>query len=309
MIGLSVVGCQSIPRLRRTIDAIGPYKTHMHVLALLFALALPQSDNRQLTTDNPTIGYSAIHLESGRRVSERGAEAFPMGSVYKFPVGVSVLRRVDAGTMKLDEKITITEFSPGHSPLRDRAKGKPITVTLGELVALMVRDSDNTPCDYFIERIGAETITKEIGIAGIRVDRTERVIAKDIARDGRDHYANDPRDTATPDAMAQYLAKMGRAQLGLSKSSHDLLMRLMTETKTGPRRIKSALPKGAQLAHKTGTMPGTVNDVGIITTADGQHVAVAIFTKRGPSDQKSQEKAIAARTADILSRLLDTKTK
>lgn len=281
----------------------------MHLLTLLFALALQPTDNRQPTTDNFTMGYAALHLETGRRISERGSEAFPMGSVYKLPIGVAVLRRVDAGTMKLDEKITITTFSPGWSPLRERAKGKPITVTVAELVALMVRDSDNTPCDYFIERIGAEAITRDIGVAGIRVDRTEREIANDIRKHGRDRYATDPRDTATPDAMAEYLAKLWRGQLGLSKSSRDLLVRLMTETTTGARRIKAALPPGASVAHKTGTMPGTVNDVGVVTTADGQHVVVAFFTKRGPADQKPQEAAIATMTNDILTRILDKQTR
>ena len=278
----------------------------MLILTLLVALADRPTNP---PTHGPTLGYTAIHLESGKRISERGSEAFPMGSVYKFPIGVSVLRRVDAGTMKLDEKVTIREFSPGWSPLRERAKGKPITVTVDELVALMVRDSDNTPCDYFIERIGAETITKEVGIAGIRIDRPERQIAKDIETHGRDRYATDARDTATPDAMAEYLVKMWRGELGLSKSSRELLVRLMTETKTGAQRIKAALPEGATLAHKTGTMPGTVNDVGVVTTRDGQHVVIAIFTKRGPQDQKPQEQLIAASTKDILTRLLDKATR
>jgi len=260
----------------------------------------------QLTA--PTIGYTAIHLETGKRVSVRGSEAFPMGSVYKFPIGVAVLRRIDSGAFDREEKIRVTEFSPGWSPLRDEAKGKPITVTLERMVELMVRDSDNTACDVMLEKLGGgSVVTREIGIAGIRIDRQERVIAADIRKHGRASYTTDARDTATPDAMAEYLARMWRGQLGLSKSSHAFLVRLMTETKTGPKRIKSALPAGATLAHKTGTMPGTVNDVGVITTASGQHVVLAVFTKAGPRDEKGQETMIATATRDILSRLLDNR--
>lgn len=274
----------------------------MYLLAFLLALADRPTDQ---PTNRPTsiIGYTAIHLETGKRASSRGMEAFPMGSVYKFPIGVSVLKRIDAGTLKSDQKVTISEFSPGHSPLRDRAKGKPIAVTIGELLALMVRDSDNTPCDYFIETIGADVITREVGVAGIRIDRPERDITKDIRRHGRDRYATDPRDTATPDAMAAYLAKMWRGQLGLSKASHALLVQLMTDTKTGPKRIKSALPQGAALAHKTGTMPGTVNDVGVVTTANGQHIVIAVFTKEGPEDSASQERAIADIAREVMALL------
>lgn len=277
----------------------------MDLIALAVLLALADRPTDQ-PTNRPTavVGYTAIHLETGKRVTSRGTEAFPLGSVYKFPIGVSVLRRIDAGTLKSDQKVRITEFSPGHSPLRHRAKGKPITVTVGELVALMVRDSDNTPCDYFIGMIGAKTITREVGIPGIRIDRMERDIAKDIRKHGRAHYATDPRDTATPDAMAAYLVKMWRGELGLSKASHALLVKLMTDTRTGPRRLKSALPPGATVAHKTGTMPGTVNDVGVITTANGQHIAIAVLTRQGPEDEASQEKAIAEIARDVMGRLV-----
>jgi len=276
----------------------------MFEIALTLLLALPPG---QPTTDNrqPNLGYSALHLESNKRMTVRGNESFPMGSVYKFPIGVSVLKRIDAKTWSADEKITITKFSPGWSPLREEAKGKPITVTLGRLLELMVRDSDNTPCDYFLEKIGASVVTKEIGAPGIRIDRQERVIAADIHRDGRAKYATDIRDTATPDAMAAYLTKFWRRELGLSNASHELLVRLMTETKTGPKRMKSALPPGATLAHKTGTMPGTVNDVGVITTASGQHVVIAFFTKGGSGDASGQERLISTTTRDILTRLLD----
>ena len=35
--------------------------------------------------------------------------------------------------------------------------------------------------------------------------------------------------------------------------------------------VELGLPAGATLAHKTGTMPGVMNDVGIITSPGGHH--------------------------------------
>ena len=49
------------------------------------------------------VGVSATHLETGRRVSMRGSEAFPMASVYKVAIAVELLRRVDAGELKLTD--------------------------------------------------------------------------------------------------------------------------------------------------------------------------------------------------------------
>lgn len=275
------------------------------ILALVLAVvtAVPQVD--------ATIGMSALHVESGRTLSERGDEPFPMGSVYKFPIALEILRLLDDGTLTIEQQVRVlpAEFAPGWSPLRDAANGKAVTHTVGELLVYMLRDSDNTACDVLVRLSGGPvSITRrmrELGVRAIRIDRTEAAIARDIdVPDGKANYWTDPRDTATPDAMVSLLLKFLHNEVGLSKSSHALAMRLMTETTTGSKRIKSILPVGATLAHKTGTMPGVANDVGIITLQDGKHVIVAIFTK-GESAAPSAdiEVAIAATAQRALKEL------
>ena len=66
----------------------------------------------------------------------------------------------------------------------------------------------------------------------------------------------------------------------------------MTETTTGPKRIKGLLPADAVVAHKTGTSPTNseglspaTNDVGIITLPNGKHIAIAIFVCNSTADE------------------------
>jgi len=249
------------------------------MLAFLLAIAI------SVPATDATVGYSAIDLETGRTVSSNGSDHFPMASVFKFPVAIVVLHRVDAGEFKLDDPITIqpSQFSRGHSPLRDSANGKPVTATVRRLIELMVVESDNTAVDYFIRRLGGANITSRIGAiggAGVRVDRPENDIAVAIQEHGIAAYVADPRDTATPNGMASLLAAFARRKDGLTPASHDLLLQFMTKSHN-PIRLASALPPGAIVAHKTGTMPGVFNDVGIITSADGKHhIAIAVFTKK-----------------------------
>lgn len=268
------------------------------ILALVLAVvtAVPQVD--------ATVGMSALHVESGRAISERGTESFPMGSVYKFPIALEILRLLDDGTLTIEQQVRVlpAEFAPGWSPLREAADGKAVTHTVGELLVYMLRDSDNTASDVLLRLSGGPiSITRrmrELGLRGIRVDRTEAAIARDIdVPDGKANYWTDPRDTSTPDAMVSLLLKFLRNEVGLSKGSHALAMRLMTETTTGPKRIKSILPEGASLAHKTGTMPGVANDVGIIAMPDGRHVIVAIFTKGQATTPFAEIEAAIAATA------------
>ena len=60
----------------------------------------------------------------------------------------------------------------------------------------------------------------------------------------------------------------------------------------------AGLPEDVTIAHKTGTMPGTLNDVGIITSPDGRHhIAIAVFTKGAARDQETRQEAVVAEIA------------
>ena len=39
------------------------------------------------------VGVSATHIESGRSVSVRGSDSFPMASTFKVPVAVQIMSR------------------------------------------------------------------------------------------------------------------------------------------------------------------------------------------------------------------------
>lgn len=95
------------------------------------------------------IGVAAIDLDTGWTYAVHAEEHFPMGSVYKVPIALAVLRAVDLGELHLAEKVTLQskDFSPGFSPIRDKAHGKPVTMTVEELLDATVRTSDNTASD------------------------------------------------------------------------------------------------------------------------------------------------------------------
>ena len=268
----------------------------MLTLILASMLTLPPQKS------DAVIGVAAMHIESGRRLTLRENERFPMGSDYKFPIGIAILHRVDKGELALNKKITIEpkDFAAGFSPLRDNADGKPITLTIGELLRHMVSISDNTASDTLLRLAGGPHAVSErmaqLGVGGIRIDRSETQIAADLRKpNGVANYAIDVRDTATPADMAALLFALWRGRDGLTAASHDLLFKLMSESTTGARRIKAVVPSGSIVTHKTGTMPGTANDAAIVTSADEKnHVVIVIFTKQGASELEVREDDIAA---------------
>jgi beta-lactamase class A len=67
---------------------------------------------------------------------------------------------------------------------------------------------------------------------------------------------------------------------GVSGSARSMLLSLMERSTTGQKRIRGRLPAGTVVADKTGTLAGTVNDVGFITLPNGSgHIAIVVFVK------------------------------
>ncbi len=53
------------------------------------------------------VGVAALLLETGETVSLNPQDHFPMQSVYKLPIGMCVLQQVDAGKIKLDQRVRV----------------------------------------------------------------------------------------------------------------------------------------------------------------------------------------------------------
>ena len=274
-----------------------------------------------------TVGVTAIHIETGRRVSLNRAERFPMASTFKVPVAVQLLTRVDRGEIKLDQMVEInaSDLHPGSGTLSELFNKPGVALSVRNLLELMLLISDNSATDVVLRLAGgAEAVTarmKELGIEGISVDRsTAQLIADWVGvtklppekewtleyfttaatalkpeerAAAAKRFDADPRDTSTPDGMAALVERIHRKNL-LKPETSELLVDIMRRCQTGNARLKGILPAGTVVAHKTGTIGGTTNDVGVITLPDGAgHVAIAVFVKASEKDVPARERAIA----------------
>lgn len=62
------------------------------------------------------VGAAAIHLESGVGVATDGDEPFFLASVYKLPIAIALLRRVDAGSVSLGDTVRLGRVRSGRRP-------------------------------------------------------------------------------------------------------------------------------------------------------------------------------------------------
>lgn len=243
------------------------------------------------------VGASVLLIETGETISHNVAGRFPMQSVYKLPIAMAALARVDAGALKLDQRVRVetAEYVGANqrSPLRDEHPNGA-EVSVGELLRLAVSESDGTASDVLLRLVGGAgevmKYLRSLGVRGVIVRDTER----EIGRDRAVQY----RNWATPASAVNLLRALHEGR-GLSQQSRTLLLRLMTETPTGLKRIKGRLPAGTPVAHKTGTsgtrdgVTAATNDIGIISLPDGRHLSVAVFVADARADQATREDVIA----------------
>ena len=230
---------------------------------------------------------------------------FPMQSVFKFPIALAVLDRVDRGELSLEKRIRVSraELRPGTwSPLRDKyRKGETVFIPLSEIVRTTMTESDNNGCDILLRLAGGpEKVTaflRQHGIAGMTVATTERAMHGDWHIQFRNH--------ATPEAATQLLRLFQERKL-LKPETHAFLWAAMKNSRVSPERLRSGLPPKTPLIHKTGTSTAfyrkqgmTLNDIGIVMLPGGQPVFISVFVFRGKEPKAVTEKMIAriARTA------------
>ena len=273
-----------------------------------------------------TLGVAVLDLRSGRRWSVNADQAYPMMSMFKAPVAAAVLSRIDAGSLRMEQTVTLTraDVDPGSAvpSIGENFREDRMTFTLRQLMAAAVSQSDNTAVDALIKVVGGPgavtTFLRAHGIADMRVDEDERGAArvfhylegdaeppasetpeqqKQRLRAGYKAFMADPRNRCTPDAAAIFLRKLWQNEL-LSGASTQYLLGLLY-AQTVPHRLRDGLPPGVRLADKTGTGPtvegriAAFNDVGVLTWSDGtwpegHTVIVAAFLMDSNASEKSR---------------------
>ena len=248
-------------------------------------------------------------------LSERGNELFPQQSVSKFWVALTIYDKIDKGQVSLDDdvKIGMEDLTLFHQPIRARVlREGTIRVKVRDLLEMSLTKSDCTANDSLLRHAGGPEAVRAFlrakGIHNVRFSEGERHMQSTIAgltwqqsyslgnnfevarskvpAETRqrllNNYVQNPIDGASPEAIAQALARLARGEL-LSQGSTERMLATMSRTTSGPMRLKAGFPSGWRFLHKTGTgqvygsMQTGYNDMGIATAPDGTRYAVVVM--------------------------------
>jgi len=273
------------------------------------------------------VGVAVKHLESGEELYINGDTYFPMASVFKVPILVELMAQIIEGKFTLEDEIGIQKSDQhlGSGMLSD-LDAPGIKLSIRNLINLMMMISDNSATDILLTKVGTENVNNRLrkyGIEKITVNRTCQELIMDFIgmdyekyqglsldefsevyrkeREGnpeayeeaRKNFSKVLKDQSSPRAMNRLLELIFKKEI-LDAESCELIISIMIKCQTGRGRVKGELPRGTEVAHKTGTIGGTVNDSGIIyLPEDLGKVAITVFTKDMDLKTKEVEEIIA----------------
>jgi len=297
--------------------------------ALVTSAAELSTLKRQIESTIPRargeVGVAIKHLESGTEILVNAEKSYPMASTFKMPLLVELYYQKAAGKLSMDDRIELmpSDLHVGSGIIIAQFDAPGVQLSIHNLINLMMRSSDNSAADMLLNRAGTANVTarmKTMGLNSIRVDRTAQELilnqsgldyakygalpvrevrklldAVDAATAARanDQFNRTEKDIARPSDMNRILEKLYSGEI-VDRATSDEIIEILKECQTGTARIPGLLPADTVVAHKSGTIGGSVNDTGIVFLPyNAGHLAVTVLMKDAKATTADRERVIA----------------
>ncbi|MFK4310406.1 MULTISPECIES: class A beta-lactamase BlaIII [Bacillus] len=245
------------------------------------------------------LGIYALDTGTNQTVAYHSDDRFAFASTSKSLAVGALLRKNSLEA--LDQRITYThEDLSNYNPITE--KHVDTGMTLKELADASVRYSDSTAHNLILKQLGGpsefEKILREMGDTVTTSERFEPEL--------NEVHPGETHDTSTPEAIAKTLQSftLGTA---LPTEKRELLVDWMKRNTTGDKLIRAGVPKGWEVADKTGAGSyGTRNDIAIIWPPNKKPIVLAILSNHDKEDAKYDDKLIADATKVVLNTLKAT---
>ena len=242
----------------------------------------------------------AVIINGKDTISVNGSRKFPMMSVFKFPLALTVANWVDANSMSLDDYITFnpnTLIKDTYSPMLKKYGLGLNKMSFKELLYWALVESDNNAADLLLKMVGGTTpcnlalkdISSELDIT---IGATEREMCEDHNRSNLNQ--------STPLAMAILFDRFDK-EIKYQSESFSEISTMLEQCKTGVDRLAAPLTElDAVLGHKTGTGFDTsgggisaLNDCGYVHLPNGIRYTIAVFVADSSYNLEETSKIIA----------------
>jgi len=244
----------------------------------------------------------AHNLKTGQTASLYPDEPVQTASTIKMGILLDAAEQIRAGQASLHERLVLTKDNqvPGSGVIGQL--DTPLTITLRDVLHLMVVLSDNTATNMAIDRLGLAHINATLRAAGLK----QTVLYKKVYKPATGPMpADQPKfglGKTTARELASIMERLAECRLGLDGTGPTSTGHLPGDGKIcaallgslRQQQDRDGLPRyiealdtsehGSAIANKTGALDQVRNDVALIATKNGP-VVIAAFTWQN-SDQR-----------------------
>ncbi|WHY88296.1 serine hydrolase [Neobacillus novalis] len=216
-------------------------------------LTLEEKIKGEITCFQGRIGI-AVEI-ANKRISLNSVEVFPSASVIKVPILIEGLRQAETGKINLNELTTIDKRVGGSGVLQ--ALSAKVSMTIKDLMTLMITVSDNTTTNLLIDLLGMDSINSTIEKLSMEHTKLSRKMMDfEAIEQGYNNFTS-------PSDMIKCLKVINEGDF-LSEESRKLAVEIMHYQQFHDKLTAMMDLDRVFAASKTGGLPNVEHDCAIL---------------------------------------------
>lgn len=236
------------------------------------------------------IGLYATQLNTGKVVALDADQPVQTASVIKLAILFEAMEQVRAGKAHWDEKLTLAKGDGVSGSGVLAFFDTPLTLTLKDVLTMMVIVSDNTATNLAIDRFGVGAVNTRIGWLGLKNTHLYKKIGKPATEPMPADQPKFGLGKTTAHEMEIIMERIGRCELAGPDETAEpgdaaicqtalTILRNQFYRNTIPRYLEQldSTEEGSGIANKTGSLNAVRNDVAIVAGKSGP-IVISIFT-------------------------------
>ncbi len=172
-----------------------------------------------------TLGVAVRNLDSGETFAVNGGTRFPTASLIKVAVMVETYHQIAEGRFGAETAVTLAESDKaGDEPVVLNQLHPGISLTVSDLLALMIAFSDNTATNLLVRRVGAANVDRRMAAYGLR----DTKIFRPTFRDGHaDVFPEEEKEfglgMTTPSEIARLMELIAEGKVVSHSACEEML--------------------------------------------------------------------------------------
>jgi beta-lactamase class A len=264
------------------------------------------------------VSVYAKDLKTGETVALKADEPVQTASVIKLAILYEAMEQIRAGKARWDDKVTLTKENQTSGSGVLGFFDAPATLTLKDVLSMMVMVSDNTATNVAIDKIGLDAVNAEMGRLGLKNTWLYKKVGKPPSGPMPADQKKFGLGKTTAREMATLMERIVTCRLGdndAPPTEADRAICGVTLHMLRSQFYRDGVPRylepidsseeGSAIANKIGALDEVRNDVDAVATKNGLLI-LSVFTWDNKDQSWTDDNEAYLTTAKIAKAVVNT---